>query len=192
MTRKRHEKHEPEPEPAAESQEPRAEATDDQPGPQPDQPSSAEARIAELERALAEAESRHLRVMADFQNFRRRNEERFAERIRFAAQELVTDLLPVLDNLERALGAAQDAGSFESLHAGVEMTYRQILEILKRYGVEQIEALGAQFDPNLHEAVMRVEDQDADDNSVIEEMRRGYTMHSRVIRPSMVKVSAKP
>lgn len=192
MTRKRHEKHEPEPEPAAESQEPRPEAPDDQPGPQPDQPSSAEARIAELERALAEAESRHLRVMADFQNFRRRNEEQFAERIRFAAQELVTDLLPVLDNLERALGAAQDAGSFESLHAGVEMTYRQILEILKRYGVEQIEALGAQFDPNLHEAVMRVEDQDADDNSVIEEMRRGYTMHSRVIRPSMVKVSAKP
>ena len=161
-------------------------------GTEPERPNTADSRLAELESALAAAEARNLRVIADFQNFKRRNDEQLAERTRFAAQEIITELLPVLDNLERALGAAQDAGSYESLHAGVELTYKQILDILKQYGVEPIVAVGAQFDPNLHDAVMRVEDPEAEENSIVEEVRRGYIMHSRVIRPSMVKVSARP
>lgn len=194
MTRKKHDRHDQVEDAGTEPTADPAPAASDQAesAGESEQPAAAEDRVAELERALADAEARNLRVMADFQNFRRRNEEQLAERTRFAAQELVTALLPALDNLERALDAAQDAGSYESLHAGVELTRKQILDILKGYGVEPIEAVGAQFDPNLHDAVMRVEDPEAEENSVVEELRRGYTMHSRVIRPAMVKVSAKP
>jgi molecular chaperone GrpE len=157
-----------------------------------DQGSQIETRIVELEKELAEERSRALRVLADFQNYRRRNEEQRGEMVRYAVQELVTDLLPALDNLERALGADSDSSSFEALQSGVELTRKQILDVLKRYGVEPIAAVGSEFDPNLHEAVMRVEDTEQPENTVVEEMRRGYTMHNRVIRPSMVKVSARP
>jgi molecular chaperone GrpE len=157
-----------------------------------DQGTDIEGRIAEIEQELAEERGRALRVLADFQNYRRRNEEQRNETIRYAVQEFAIQLLPVLDNLQRALGAAPEAGSFEALLAGVELTHRQILGVLARHGIEPIAALGQEFDPNLHEAVMRVEDSEAPENTVVEEMRRGYTMHARVIRPTMVKVAARP
>ncbi|NLI01335.1 MAG: nucleotide exchange factor GrpE [Chthonomonadales bacterium] len=171
-------------------------------GAQPEEPGDArpvedtegsqiEDRIAQLEHELEEERARALRVLADFKNYRRRNEEQRGDIVRFALQEFVTDSLPVLDNLERALDAAQDAGSFERLHEGVELTRKQVLDLLQRHGVEQIPAQGEPFDPNVHEAVMRVEDAEAPENTVVEEVRRGYCMHGRVIRPAMVKVAAR-
>jgi molecular chaperone GrpE len=149
----------------------------------------ARARIAELEAKLAESEDRYLRTVAESQNFRRRMEEQKAEERRFANRELVLGLLGVMDNFERALAAAEESASFESLIGGVRLTMRQMQDFLSKQGVAPIEALGKEFDPNYHEAVMRVEDSEHPDNTVVEELQRGYVMHDRVLRPSMVKVA---
>jgi molecular chaperone GrpE len=155
-------------------------------------PEEVEALRAEVERLQKEVEqerNQYLRTLADFQNFRRRQDEQRGEVAQFANRELILSLLPVLDNFERALAASEQNKSYEALVGGVALTLRQLQEFLKRNGVEPIDAVGKDFDPNFHEAVMREEDSDKPENTVVEEMQRGYTMHSRVLRPSMVKVA---
>ena len=147
------------------------------------------ARIEELEKQVAEKNEQYLRAMADFQNYRRRSEEQNREARQFANRELILGLLPVLDNFERALAAAETSQSYEALVGGVALTLRQLQDFLKKNDVEPIEAVGKEFDPNFHEAVMRVEDGEHPENTVVDEVQRGYTMHSRVLRPSMVKVA---
>lgn len=142
-----------------------------------------------LRRELEQAKDQSLRSMADFQNFRRRKEEEGRLDRQFANRELILALLPVLDNFERALSAAEKTESYDALVSGVKLTLRQLQDFLAKNGVSAIEAVGQEFDPNLHEAVMRVEDGDHPENSVVEELQRGYTMHDRVLRPSMVKVA---
>lgn len=146
-------------------------------------------RIAELEKQVEHERNLHLRALADFQNFRRRNEEQRGELGQFANRELILGLLPILDNFERALAAAEKNKSYGALIEGVKLTLRQWQDYLKKHGVEPIEALGKEFDPNVHEAVQRVEDGEHPENTVVDEVQRGYTMHSRVLRPSMVKVA---
>jgi molecular chaperone GrpE len=157
-----------------------------------DQASSIEGRIVKLEQELATERAQALRVLADFQNFRRRNEEQRAEMAARAVQEFVASLLPVLDNFERALAAAEDAPGREGLLAGVGMILRQLQDVLAQRRVEPIVAVGSQFDPNLHEAIMRVDANDVPENTVVEELLTGYTMNGRVIRPAKVKVAAAP
>lgn len=157
-----------------------------------EQAASIEDRILELEKELEAERAQALRVLADFQNFRRRSEEQRAETASRAVQEFVTDLLPILDNFERALASAADSRSFDGLVAGVELILRQLRELLQKHGVEPIEAVGQPFDPNLHDAAMRVEDAEVAENTVVEELQRGYTMDGRVIRPAMVKVATRP
>jgi len=154
------------------------------------------ADIAEMQRQLRElsdqfeaARDQYLRTLADFQNFRRRTEEQKAELVRFANRELVAQLLPILDNFERAMSSASQSQNYEALMAGVTLTHRQLQEFLQKNGVTPIEAIGAEFDPAFHEAVMRVEDGEHPENTVVKELQRGYTMHGRVVRPSMVKVA---
>ncbi|MCC6728314.1 MAG: nucleotide exchange factor GrpE [Chthonomonadales bacterium] len=147
------------------------------------------ARVAELEQQVEQERDRALRTQADFQNFRRRIDEQRAEQARFATRELLLGLLPIIDNFERALAASERTSNYEALVGGVSLTLRQLHDFLSRNGVAPIEAMGEEFDPNLHEAVMRVDDSDHPENSVVEELRRGYTMHDRVLRPSMVKVA---
>lgn len=147
------------------------------------------ARVAELEKQLDQQQDQHLRAIADFQNTRRRIEEGKNEAIQFANREVILGLLPVLDNFERALAAAEKSQSYEALMGGVALTLRQLQDFLKKNGVEPIAAQGQEFDPNFHEAVARVDDGDHPENSVVEELQRGYTMHNRVLRPSMVKVA---
>lgn len=147
------------------------------------------ARIEELEKQVEQERGQYLRTLADFQNFRRRNEEQRGELHQFANRELILGLLPVLDNFERALASAEKSQSYEALVSGVTLILRQLQDFLKKNGVEAIEALGKEFDPNYHEAVMRVEDSEQPENTVVDELQRGYTMHSRVLRPSMVKVA---
>ena len=112
-------------------------------------------RLVSLEKELNEEKNLHLRALADFQNFKRRTEEQRGEIAQFAVRELLISLLPVLDNFERALSASATTKSYDSLVGGIDQTYRQLQEILKRLKVEYIEVEGQQFDPNFHEAVMR-------------------------------------
>ncbi len=145
--------------------------------------------IGQLKSKLEEADNRYLRLQADFDNFRRRTklDQEAAEKYR--AQNVVTDLLSVLDNFERALQIEADNEQTKSLLQGMDMVYRGLLEALKKEGLEPIEAVGKEFDPHQHHAVMQGEDGNFGPNTVIEEFQKGYLLKDRVIRPSMVKVN---
>ncbi|RAK22445.1 molecular chaperone GrpE [Anoxybacillus vitaminiphilus] len=150
---------------------------------------AAKKRIAELEEKLQELENRYLRLHADFDNFRRRTRLDFEAAEKYRAQSLVTDILPALDNFERALKVKAEDDKTKSILQGMEMVYRSLMDALKKEGVEVIEAVGKPFDPHLHQAVMQVEDSSYEPNTVVEEFQKGYKLKDRVIRPSMVKVS---
>ncbi|MFD3447678.1 nucleotide exchange factor GrpE [Microbacteriaceae bacterium 4G12] len=146
-------------------------------------------QMQELEAKLADTENRMLRLQADFDNYRRRVllDREAAEKYR--AQSLVSDILPALDNFERAMKVEATEEQAKALLQGMEMVHRQMLEALTKEGVEAIEAVGQQFDPYLHQAVMQVEDSEYESNTVVEEFQKGYKLKDRVIRPSMVKVN---
>lgn len=141
-----------------------------------------------LKQQLTEKHDSLLRTMADFDNFRRRTRQEMEEIRRIALEEFLRSLLRVMDNFERALQAAEESQCFEKLMEGVQLTYRQMQALLREAGVQPIEAVGKPFDPNCHEAVQRVESPDHPDETVLEEVERGYMIQSRVLRPSRVKV----
>ena len=149
-------------------------------------PEDAEAIREKYEAELAEKENRYLRLQADFENFRRRTRQEKEELGNLVTQNLLKDLLPFLDNFERALAA--ENSDAESLRAGVEMMYKQLVEALKKEGLEYIETKDKPFDPNFHQAVMRVEDAEKEDGTIVAELQKGYMVKGRVIRPSMVQV----
>lgn len=149
----------------------------------------AQQKIAELEGKLEEADNRYLRLQADFDNFRRRSRIELEASAKYRAQSIITDLLPAIDNFERAMKMEVDNDQAKSLMQGVEMVYRSLLDALKNEGVEVIEAVGKEFDPHLHQAVMQAEDENFGTNIVVEEFQKGYVLKDRVIRPAMVKVN---
>lgn len=149
----------------------------------------ANEKIAELEAKLEEMENRMLRAQADFENFRRRSRLDMEAQQKYRAQSLISDLLPAIDNFERALKIEAEDEKTKSVLQGMEMVYRQILQALENEGVEVIEAVGKPFDPRLHQAVMQVKDENFESNVVVEELQKGYKLKDRVIRPSMVKVN---
>jgi molecular chaperone GrpE len=138
------------------------------------------------ERELVELREHHLRLRADFENFRKRAEREREERLRRGIAETVRELLPVADNLTRALAAE---GGLDDLRRGVEMIARQLAEVLRRQGVVAIEALGQPFDPQLHEAVAREESAAVEVPTVVAELQRGYVHGDRLLRPAMVRVA---
>jgi molecular chaperone GrpE len=144
---------------------------------------------AELAAKLEEAENRILRMQADFENSRRRARLDLEATEKYKAQSLITELLPAIDNFERALKMEVDSDQAKSLLQGMEMVYRGLLDALKKEGAEQIEVVGKEFDPHLHQAIMQVEDPNFGSNIVVEEFQKGYMLKDRVIRPSMVKVN---
>ncbi|MDQ0231582.1 nucleotide exchange factor GrpE [Metabacillus malikii] len=146
-------------------------------------------KIAELETKLEEAENKALRAQADFDNFRRRTRLEQEAAQKYRAQSLVSEIIPALDNFERALQIDADNEQTKSLLQGVQMVYNQLVQALQNEGVEAIKSVGEQFDPNFHQAVMQVEDENYDSNIVVEELQKGYKLKDRVIRPSMVKVN---
>lgn len=148
-----------------------------------------EKKIASLEAELEEKENRYLRLQADFENSRRRARLDYEAAQKYRAQSLISDLLPVLDNFERALNVETDNEQTKSLLQGMEMIHRTLLDALKKEGVEPIESQGKEFDPNFHQAVMQVEEEGFDSNIVVEEFQKGYLLKDRVIRPAMVKVN---
>lgn len=148
-----------------------------------------QAKIAELEAKLEEQENRYLRLQADFENSRRRSRLDLEAAQKYRSQSLISDLLPVLDNFERALKVDTDHEQTKSLLQGMEMIQRSLIDALKNEGVEIIEAVGKEFDPQFHQAVMQVNEEGFESNIVVEEFQKGYILKDRVIRPSMVKVN---
>lgn len=146
-------------------------------------------KVATLEAELEEKENRYLRLQADFDNSRRRARLDSEAAQKYRAQSLISDILPVLDNFERALNVETDHEQTNSMLQGMEMIYRSLLDALIKEGVEQIDAKGKEFDPNFHQAVMQVAEEGYDSNIVVEEFQKGYILKDRVIRPSMVKVN---
>ncbi|MFL6203439.1 MAG: nucleotide exchange factor GrpE [Thermoanaerobaculia bacterium] len=145
-----------------------------------------EEEVAKLRREIADLRDRSMRTLADFDNFRKRSERERQETRKYALLEPLRDFLEVVDNLGLALSAA---GSADDLKRGVEMIHRQMQELLRRLGVQEIEALNQPFDPALHEAVQREEDPTVKTPTVVGELRRGYRLHDRLLRPTMVKVA---
>lgn len=145
--------------------------------------------IQALTSKLEEADNRYLRLQADFDNFRRRTRLDIEAGEKYKAQKLVTELLPVLDNFERGLKVGADNEQTKTLLQGMEMVYRSLVDALKKEGVEPIEAVGKEFDPNFHQAVMQGEDENFGSNIVTDEFQKGYMLKDRLIRPSMVKVN---
>ena len=145
-----------------------------------------EEEVAMLRREIADLRDRSMRTLADFDNFRKRSERERQETRKYALLEPLRDFLEIVDNLGLALSAA---GSADDLKRGVEMIHRQMQELLRRLGVQEIEALNQPFDPALHEAVQREEDPTVKTPTVVGELRRGYKLHDRLLRPSMVKVA---
>nr|WP_322107587.1 nucleotide exchange factor GrpE [Cytobacillus dafuensis] len=146
-------------------------------------------KSAELEAKLADAENRYIRLQADFDNSRRRARLDIEASEKYRAQKLISDLLPAIDNFERALQMETDSEQVKSVLQGMEMVYRSLLEALKNEGAEQIESVGKEFDPHIHQAVMQVEVEGFESNTVVEEFQKGYILKDRVIRPAMVKVN---
>lgn len=150
-----------------------------------------EGKIAELESALAEARAAHLRLAADFDNFKKRTRQEQSQTMQHASAELIHRLLPVLDDLQSVLDH-KPAGVEESWIKGLELSVRKLEEALGTHGLEPIDSVGALFDPNLHEAVGHEESTEHPEDTVVSELRRGYRVRDRVVRPALVKVARRP
>lgn len=139
---------------------------------------------------------KHLRLAAEFENYKRLAQKDQRDYARFANESLLKDLLPIVDNLERAIKAAKEApkegAKTGSLIEGVELTLKQFVDLLGKAGVRQIASVGEQFDPARHQAVARVESAGAADNTVVEEFQKGYLLHERILRAAMVTVASAP
>ena len=132
-----------------------------------------------------------LRKQAEFENFRKRTDRERSEFVKFASGELMREVLNVLDSFELALGKEDSpGGEVEDVRKGFELIYKQLVDSLKRFGLEAIEAKGRPFDPNVHEAVSTQPSDEVADGTVLEELRRGYLLHGKLLRPAMVTVAA--
>ena len=158
---------------------------------QADESEALQVRLAELELELSDARDRYVRTLAEMENLRRRSRVEIENAARSGSERLAGELLPVLDNFERAMQTAASISKVDELLSGVELIHRQLFEALRRAGVRRIECIGLPFDPNLHEAIMRTEAEDGTESGVIvEELRPGYLLQDRVLRASLVKVTA--
>lgn len=145
----------------------------------------AEALRAELE----EQQQRLLRAQADFDNFRRRTQKEKEELGKYASAKLITELLPVIDNFERAIASGEQGTDVSSYAKGVEMIFRQLEGVLGNEGLKAMETVGEPFNPDFHQAIMQVESDEHEEGIVVEEVQKGYMLKDKVLRPAMVKVS---
>lgn len=157
----------------------------------PSADAEAAARLGELERDVAQLRDFLMRKQAEFENYRKRVERERQEFAAYAAAELMREILPVVDNLERAL-SYPEAGSENRLREGVEITYRQFQEVLRKAGLREVDALSLAFDPHVHEAVEPVETAEHAEGTVVEVLQKGYRIGDRLLRPALVKVAKAP
>jgi molecular chaperone GrpE len=154
---------------------------------EPDQPQELD--LAELKRERDEYYERLLRKTAEFDNYRKRTDRERIQLSEAAAADLLQELLPLVDDMERALKADPGSAATEAIRRGVELIHKQLLETLRKRGVTPIEALGADFDPHFHQAVSHEPAEGRREGEVVEEFRRGYMLGDRLLRPAMVKVA---
>lgn len=159
---------------------------------QADQPADVIDGADEADRWKKEAEENHdrlLRAMADMENMRRRFRKEQEDTQKYAALPVVEALLPALDNFERALSVEKENMTVDSLLQGINMVYRQMVQVFEKEGLQAIESVGKPFDPHVHQAVMQVEDSAFEPGAVVEELQKGYQFKDRTVRPAMVKVN---
>ena len=147
------------------------------------------AELEKLQAELQEQQQRTLRVQADFDNFRRRTQKEKEDLGKYASSKLITELLPVIDNFERALQASEENPEFESFSKGVSMIFRQLESVLATEGLSAMKSVGEPFNPEYHQAIMQVESDEYEEGIVVEEVQKGYMLKDKVLRPAMVKVS---
>ncbi|MCG2126768.1 nucleotide exchange factor GrpE [Staphylococcus epidermidis] len=150
---------------------------------------SQDTKIKELEKLANDNEEKYLRLYAEFENYKRRIQKENQINATYKAQGVLTDILPSIDNIERALQIEGDDESFKSLQKGVQMVHESLLRALKDNGLEEILAEGKEFDPNLHQAVVQDDNPNFKSGEVTQELQKGYKLKDRVLRPSMVKVN---
>jgi len=187
----------PEEEDSAESQEEETEASKDEKPARKERKlkwtrsaaKDAEVEISGLEEKIKEANDKYARLFAEFDNFRKRSEKEKMQRYDFGAKDMVERILPVIDNFERGLAGVPEDKTEDSFVKGMEMTYKQLLKALEDAGVKPIEAVGQEFNPDFHNAVMHIDDPEAGENIIVEEFQKGYMYKDHVVRYSMVKVA---
>jgi molecular chaperone GrpE len=156
--------------------------------PAADQPDAA---LKELQREKETLQDRLLRTAAEFDNYRKRMDRERRELSEYAATDVLLELLPIIDNFERALQASTGAEA-EAFRKGIELIHKQMLDLLKKRGVTTIDSVGANFDPNFHQAVIHEPSDDHREGEVMQELQRGYMLGERLLRPAMVKVAKRP
>jgi molecular chaperone GrpE len=164
----------------------------DQAAEQPAEVAELREQLANKDKEIAELKDRYLRALADTDNIRKRMRQQSEDAIRLQRENLLRDLLPITDNLERAVEAARGGGNGKPIVEGVEMVLRSLLDFLRRNGVSPRESVGRPFDPQFHEAVDHVESGEHPPNTVISEFHRGYQVGERVLRPARVAVAKAP
>ena len=148
-------------------------------------------QLANKKHEIQELKDRLLRLQAEFENYKKRMIREKNDFSRYALEKIINNLLPVIDNLERAVESARKKENYQALVTGIEMVLAQLLDVLKKEGLENIKALGEKFDPNKHEAVMQIESHEHSENEIAQELQKGYALNDRVIRASMVAVAKK-
>lgn len=146
-------------------------------------------QMKKLEEEVNNWKTDYYKVFADMENLKRRLEKEHQNSLKFMMQSFIEELLPVVDNFERSLNVQNPSDEIQTFLKGYQMIFDQLMAILKKNGVEVIEAQGQEFDPNLHQAVMTTQDENYDHNVVVEELQKGYKLKDRVIRASLVKVN---
>ncbi len=149
------------------------------------------AQLEAKDKELAECKDKMLRLAAELENFKKRVEREKIEHMKYALEEFAKELLPFLDNLERAVASAKDAKDINQLIEGIEFSLAGYLKTLEKFGLKAFAAEGQRFDPNYHEALSVEEREDVDHNTVLQELLKGYTLHEKVLRPALVVVSKK-
>jgi molecular chaperone GrpE len=154
---------------------------------------SPEAPLSELEKSRQEAADNYdkfLRASAELENYKKRAIKELADAINYGNEKIIKDILPIIDSLERALDhAVANSEDFDTFVEGLKLIYEKLLKTLEKHGVEKIDAVGMDFDPNFHEAMLQVESEDYEDNKIVEEFERGYLLNGRLLRPAKAAVS---
>jgi len=158
----------------------------------PDTGSSVQDELTSKTEECKAINDKYLRLAAEFENYKRLTQRDQREQIRFGNEQLLKELLPVVDNMERAIKAARTNGSDSALIQGVELTLKQLFGILAKFGVQAIETAGQDFDPSAHQAVSYGPSNDVPANKVLDEFQKGYRLHDRILRAAMVSVSSGP
>lgn len=158
--------------------------------PQQTEAEAAKERLGEKDKQIEEMKNRYLRALADLDNFKKRAALEKDDILMFSNEMLIKDLLPTVDTFGKALEAMQKTKTHDDIVKGIALIKKQLEDTLSKFGVKQVESVGKPYDPNIHEAIL-TKDSDSEDGMVLEEMQKGYTLHGKLLRPSMVIVSRK-